>query len=61
VPAVSDDIRALRPRGEIDPVHHYFIELTKLVLSKTDHLYPKKRLVFIKKMIELPKAEAYFY
>ena len=43
----ANDIRLLSPRANIDPVYDYFVELTRLVLSKNEHLYPKSKLVFI--------------
>ncbi|PKI16488.1 hypothetical protein [Colwellia sp. 12G3] len=45
--AHANDIRILAPRAKIDPVYDYFIELTRLVLSKSEHLYPKSKLVFV--------------
>jgi hypothetical protein len=47
VQASSDDIRILEPRDKIDPVYNYFVDLTRLVLSKTQHLHPKSKLTFI--------------
>jgi hypothetical protein len=43
----ANDIRILASRGTIDPVYDYYVELTALVLSKNEHLYPKSKLVFI--------------
>ncbi|PKG85058.1 hypothetical protein CXF85_05475 [Colwellia sp. 75C3] len=43
----ANDIRILAPRAKIDPVFDYFVELTRLVLSKNEHLYPKRKLVFV--------------
>lgn len=45
--AHANDIRILAPRAKIDPVYDYFIELTRLALSKNEHLYPKSKLVFV--------------
>jgi len=45
--AYADDVRILGSRGTIDPVYDYFVELTKLVLSKNPRLYPKSKLAFI--------------
>ena len=47
VQANSNDIRILGPRDKIDPVYSYFVDLTKLVLSKTQHLYPDSKVVLI--------------
>jgi len=47
--ANSDNIRILGPRDKFDPVYDYFFELTKLVLSKTQHLHPFSKLTFIKR------------
>jgi hypothetical protein len=47
VEANSNDVRILEPRDKVDPAYGYFIDLTKLVLSKTQHLYPNSKLTFI--------------
>ncbi len=47
IKAYADDIRLLSPRAKVDPVYDYFVELTRLVLSKNEQLYPQSRLVFI--------------
>jgi hypothetical protein len=43
----ANDIRMLAPRAKIDPVYDYFIELTRLVLSKNKHLYADSKLVLV--------------
>lgn len=47
VDASSTEVRILEPRDNIDPVYDYFVDLTKLILSKTQHLYPNSKLTFI--------------
>lgn len=49
--ASTDEIRILEPRDlgvVVDPVYDYFIELTKLVLDKTQEKYPNSKLVMVK-------------
>ncbi len=40
--AQTQTIRVFGPHSAIDPVHKYFIELTKLILSKTDNNHSTK-------------------
>ena len=47
IKAHAEDIRILAARAKIDPVYDYFVELTRLVLSKNEHLYPESKLVFV--------------
>jgi len=47
IKAHANDVRIISPRSNIDPVYDYFLELTRLVLSKNTHLYSKVNLVVI--------------
>ena len=43
----AESIRVPAPRSGFDPVHDYFVELTRLILSKNKHLYSDKKISFV--------------
>ena len=61
IKAHADDIRIVSPRS-----NNYYVELTRLVLSKNEHLYPKSKLILIdasditlgKKLVLLKRNDA---
>ena len=45
--AQTQTIKVMGVRAEVDPANYYFTALTKLVLSKTSHLYPNDSMEVI--------------
>lgn len=43
----AGNVRVPAPRASFDPVHDYFVDLTRLILSKNKHLYADEKIELV--------------